>query len=768
MTLRGIDLANLDAPQGKIFSWARQPLSDNTFWTRLARYGEFWQSYLFSNPYVEENARDEYWVPRRALGADSFGSVGLWELKRPEDGRVLDKMAIKQTNVSTDPNVHSGFWRQHLANEAVIQSQLCSMPDSDNIARLRRYKFIGSRGFANPPTQPVRLYMEYAQHGNLGQVLERYRAWDMHFNELFLWHTFLGLARSIDLMRRCPATWRPTQFPPGVNDKDDPSEHMYILHLDLKTQNVALGKRKRIEFDIARGRDGRPNDAESIVSRPEDIFALETEEEGTVTQQGSQDQGVPLTDEDEEQPDNGEEDLSESLGSEDSETDADEYYGEEEADGEREAADEPPVQAPVSQNLNQFLALNQVPAATGLRAASPQQPQPQQVQDNDSDSELSSVDEEIIRRGSRDQDNPADYETDDDEPDHPNGFPRCPTIKILDFGVAICTGPGDDVWNPHVLQDDTGTEHWQSPEARRIGRNARPSLHDYFHDGFKLNEKLNVYDIGKIMYDMMTLSKEADVDNELDLMDAAWQQTYLRPVGLGQLPRRHWTDDITTTKQEEYSPSLRNLVRRCIRPCRSYRPSSARLVALVEAGMKKHLDELGVQGRSRRRARNRADYHVPLSRADFNVIRTRGEANRDVDAADDEDQYEWSNLMEMGVADLDEPKLLPPRDKWGAFYPARDQFPDLTAQNWDQIGNEIVFDKGRAKKRVVSWDTNSQPDAAFRQKTNHIKTTLRNLVANKPIGLLEYVLNQEKGDEDVAVEILRWIYEPGRQGKWKW
>ena len=369
----------------------------------------------------------------------------------------------------------------------------------------------------------------------------------------------------------------------------------------------------------------------------------------------------------------------------------------------------------------------------------------------------------------------------------------CESTLSTDFGVSHRTGPVD-AGNPDDL-DGVGTEGWQATESRKWGQLENPPPHRY-QGNFKLDEKVNVYSIGKIMHDLMTLSRWADVDGRLDSLltpapapnqappQAAWQalnqapnvwqQTYHRPVGPpgNQQPLRHFTEELTTNQREEYTPALRNLIYRCIRPCRSYRPSSARLVELIESGLKKYLHQLG-EGRARRRRRTQDRHQVHLTVEEFNQIKRRGEANRQVDTQNDNDMDEWGNLLDKPCADFDEPLPNPPKDKWRQFY---DEWPpekdykkaDVQGQNWKAAGHKVTFSKGRRKKRVVSWDPNSQPEVAFRNKLDTMRGALQGLASNKPIGLLEYVLNHEKGDADAAVDVLRWMSGRLRNPGWSW
>ena len=48
-----------------------------------------------------------------------------------------------------------------------------------------------------------------------------------------------------------------------------------------------------------------------------------------------------------------------------------------------------------------------------------------------------------------------------------------------------------------------------------------------------------------------------------------------------------------------------------------------------------------------------------------------------------------------------------------------------------------------------------------------MRTALGRIGSTKPIGLFEYVLDQEKGDEQEAIEKIRWLYGRAKP-KWRW
>jgi serine/threonine protein kinase len=586
---------------------------------------------------------------------------------------TFDNMVIKQRFLDQAPEQYNGAWRRDLAIEAVIQSQLSSMESSENINSLRKYKYYPSQ---EPEFGTARLYMEYAKWGNLEVLLDRYRAWDKYLPELFLWHTFIGLARAIDLMRRCPTQWQPTTLDDveaaEVDDEltDEIKQRDFILHGDLKTANVVLGKRTRFEFECP------------------SVYTIPNEEESETD--------VSAGDE------------STSSASEEEET-------------ERRGG------------LGQFR--RRTSSATSL---------------------------------------PEDYQTDNEEEDHPANLPKYPTIQLIDFGYSRRTRRGDPK-NPWEVRE-VGTLLWNSPEQNLMGHYENPPLHRYHSRNYLINEKQNVWGVGLIMHDLMTLARPGDVCDFMGDMDGDWQRTYLRPVGPRghREPLRHFSETFRTQHRPEYSLGLRRLIWRCVRPCRSYRPSSSRLVALVEAGLKNYLKTLKVRGRHNRGPD--PQHTLQLTVEDFNKIKIRGEAKRKVDVNSDNDIEEWECLLDNRYADIDEPALQPPKKKWKDFYELKDPKPtwptDFQGEPWEAVGEKIVFKQNprhqRKKHRVVSWDPFSQSDIVFRNKLSMMAAALRGNARKQPIQLLEYVLNKEKDDEVEALEKLRWICGNLQNPTWRW
>ena len=113
------------------------------------------------------------WLPAKFLAGGGFGAVGLWR-KYDKDDQVEDELVIKdqiyREYMAIDRRNYPG-----LVSEAVYHHQLNTftgtkdIPDArSHVPILRDYKYLESVG-------RVRMYLEYAAHGDLYRLIRRYR-----------------------------------------------------------------------------------------------------------------------------------------------------------------------------------------------------------------------------------------------------------------------------------------------------------------------------------------------------------------------------------------------------------------------------------------------------------------------------------------------------------------------------------------------------------------------------------------------------------------
>jgi hypothetical protein len=95
--------------------------------------------------------------------------------------------------------------------------------------------------------------------------------------------------------------------------------------------------------------------------------------------------------------------------------------------------------------------------------------------------------------------------------------------------------------------------------------------------GFKFSSEQNVWGVGKIVIDMMTLGEPADLD---EMFDAGVTEEYYRRAPPAETPYFSRADF------PEYSPRLLDLVEQCLRFEKRLRPTPAELVTLTDTGLK--------------------------------------------------------------------------------------------------------------------------------------------------------------------------------------
>lgn len=163
------------------------------------------REFILRYPMIEDDSdADKEWGPVRLLGKGGFGLVGLWE-KRDGDNKAVDRVAIKQAKILDDKGLYLSE-SPPLLKEAVVHHDL-NTKNADAFPWLRRYKYqpvqsaLATR-FRVPDAQ--RMYLEFCEHGDLDGLRSKYRLWDQHLPELFLWRLFYQLAVAGDALREPP------------------------------------------------------------------------------------------------------------------------------------------------------------------------------------------------------------------------------------------------------------------------------------------------------------------------------------------------------------------------------------------------------------------------------------------------------------------------------------------------------------------------------------------------------------------------------------
>lgn len=106
-----------------------------------------------------------------------------------------------------------------------------------DILYLRNYKSFRESNRKHDSGDCVRFYLEYAPYGSLRDLMDRYRAFHRYLLEVFLWHSFNALARAVL----------------ELEELQRPNGEEYIIHCDLKPDNILLGYEKNTYTDRTGG-----------------------------------------------------------------------------------------------------------------------------------------------------------------------------------------------------------------------------------------------------------------------------------------------------------------------------------------------------------------------------------------------------------------------------------------------------------------------------------------------------------------------------------
>ncbi|KAL8676114.1 MAG: hypothetical protein Q9186_007337 [Xanthomendoza sp. 1 TL-2023] len=165
---------------------------------------------------------EEGWIGRKVFGKGGEGRAGLFE-KIDQDGVVVDKIVIKQKGDGGDRKLRKPA-------EVVIMEDLKEYPNN-GIVRL-----VGYRRY--PEIMAHRLYLEYCQHGDLEDLIDRYREKKQYFPEEFIWDVFHHLVNACKAMDRGPSP-----------AKQKHPELTTYVHRDIKLENIFLAAPKGYDVD---------------------------------------------------------------------------------------------------------------------------------------------------------------------------------------------------------------------------------------------------------------------------------------------------------------------------------------------------------------------------------------------------------------------------------------------------------------------------------------------------------------------------------------
>lgn len=219
---------DLRAFQASERSWALPVPQASTllFFFKAAFYWKTDEVIFLNSATDLDDATD--WRPVRPLGRGGYGLVGLWQ-KLGRNGTVLDSMAIKQQKYRENDASQACFTtgEDGMSYEAQLMHQF-NRENCGNIIKLRGFK-------DNRPERLWRYYFEFAPHGDLRLLKTNYRAWNTYLPEEFLWHLFHGLATA------ALALADGEYFSYRDGKQDGRMKDCFVVHFDLKPENVALG-----------------------------------------------------------------------------------------------------------------------------------------------------------------------------------------------------------------------------------------------------------------------------------------------------------------------------------------------------------------------------------------------------------------------------------------------------------------------------------------------------------------------------------------------
>ncbi|KIW16232.1 hypothetical protein PV08_06283 [Exophiala spinifera] len=223
-----------------------RPIYERAPWTRdpdkVTRRIQRWRAkkwfdataemFALSKPRAGNDDREDvFWECTEMLGRGSFGMVGKWT-KFDSRGNAVEHIAIKQAEVISNYDVdrRGNFdvpWEARIMME--LYDQGC-----ENVTRLKGLKLFPK----GAQSRNWRYYVEYYKYGTLHGLIDNYLAYNRgnprsqkRVPEEFIWQAFHELARATYHMRTVKFG---ENFAPPGNDQ-------WILHLDLKHENILLG-----------------------------------------------------------------------------------------------------------------------------------------------------------------------------------------------------------------------------------------------------------------------------------------------------------------------------------------------------------------------------------------------------------------------------------------------------------------------------------------------------------------------------------------------
>ena len=161
------------------------------------------------------------WRFERPLGRGAFGVVALFKHYRFDE--IVDEVVVKDV-FRKDHDHHDS--KRSLSREATVMAQTNEL-NNESIIRLRNYKYLED-------ARQYRYFFDNCEYGDLELLRLKYKAWQQHVPELFLWHLFSCFSSGHSAMTSGPFRSMQRRSFGKVHNEG------YLIHCDIKPHNVFL------------------------------------------------------------------------------------------------------------------------------------------------------------------------------------------------------------------------------------------------------------------------------------------------------------------------------------------------------------------------------------------------------------------------------------------------------------------------------------------------------------------------------------------------
>ncbi|CAK1365128.1 hypothetical protein CB0940_08743 [Cercospora beticola] len=177
------------------------------------------------------------WCYKGELGAGAYGTATLW-VQLDAQARHINRQVLKDTYLIDGRWNHAAYWAGNIDSrkpvEFEIVTQLKALPGSENIVEYYETTVYAEKTM-------YRIYMEYAEHGTLQDLMEAHReaqelqtaegtAVNWRISPRLLWCIFEGLASALCLAHQ-------GRLPENTHRRP---KIVPVIHRDIKPANILL------------------------------------------------------------------------------------------------------------------------------------------------------------------------------------------------------------------------------------------------------------------------------------------------------------------------------------------------------------------------------------------------------------------------------------------------------------------------------------------------------------------------------------------------